>query len=110
MAGEEDEAKAEEDEDKLEDSHALLKYDLICQKAQACREGEDFVLGLFPLGGEFEDCGLPYLIVLMAKVTKLCENGGIEGLEKGVCFGQLAFLDFGEGISKDTGLLFNILE
>ena len=68
------------------------------------------MLRLLALGGELEDGRLPDLVVLAAKFAEFCQNSGVEGFKEGAGLGELAFLDFGESITKDARLFLDVLE
>lgn len=68
------------------------------------------MLRLLTLGREFEDGRLPDLVVLGAKLAELGEDGGVEGFKEGACFSELALFHFGESITKDARLFFDVLQ
>lgn len=68
------------------------------------------MLRLLTLGRELEDGRLPDLVVLGAKLAEFGENGGVEGFKEGAGLGELALFDFGESITKDAGLFFDVLQ
>ena len=58
----------------MNDCHPLLEDNLVGEEAEAGAEGENLMLGLFALRGEFEHSGLPDLIVLVPEIAKLGQD------------------------------------
>lgn len=110
ITGEDDETETKQNKHELKNGNAFLKHDFIGQKANASTKRKDFMLRCFALSRKFQNGRLPYLIVLVAEIMEFFENGGVECFEEGSSFGELALLNGGEGVTKDAGLIFDVLQ
>lgn len=100
--GEDDEDEAAQEQDGLEDGHALLEDDLIGQDGETAGQGDHFALGLIALGFEGDDGGLPDLVVLNAHGAQFGEDGVIEGVEEGVDARGLLLFHLDEGLLEEA--------
>lgn len=94
----------------MQDGDPFLEEHFVSQEGQARAQRCDLRLRLLPLGRQLQDGGLPDLVVLGTKFADVIEYGGVEKLEEDVCLCELAFFDLGEGVAKDAGLVFDVLE
>lgn len=109
-AGKDDEEEAAEQEDGLDNSHALLEDDLVGEGAEAGADGQELALRLVALRLEGDDGALPDLVVLDAQVAQLREDRLVEGVEKEVDFGDLASLQLGQGLLQELRLRLDVLQ
>jgi hypothetical protein len=65
QAGEDDKGKAEQQQHRLDNTHAPLQHHLIRQQYEARADNQHLLLRLLALAFELEHGRLPYLIVLL---------------------------------------------
>jgi hypothetical protein len=94
----------------LNNSHPLLPDKLVSNEAEPCPNLTDLTSLSFFHAFQFENRGLPKLVIHATVALQFLHDSAIEVVKELLGLGELPLFNLHKGIPQDTRLLFDVLE